>query len=470
MKSLRYLIILGGCLLAGVANAATSVSQFGITWTFSKDQVVGQYANGDYYVVGPVTIIGISPASTLVSGRTINGSQINPPSGPGMTQGYDSAMYSIYGPAFDAKLNVARPNGANLSAVNPLVVPVGSSLLSTISVPTASARPQLSDAAILTIVDKAPPSGSFRPSPYGTNKVHSWNVSQMDRTVFQSLAPVVGTPSLAANEKYFERPWLEYHTSWQTQYTTPVNNGPDYGQQVGQARADAMLLLHLNFTQAQKEKLLISLVQQGIDTYGAVAFSNGFWMDLGGNLLGRKSVVVLAGLVLNDPNIIAVGQRKVFSEDLQTFKIATSDVGRPLDHSDGRPREEYIASDVGLFEAGEQHTHAPNRDGRNWETMWYRDIIGSADVGQALAIRLMRGGVEAWSWEPFFGYADRYMLNPIAGSNPVRPFQASMWAAYRNSTPVPIPTPTPIPDSSVTITITVKGKFSETPTIQVTTP
>ena len=56
--------LLGG---AAVLSAATSVSQFGITWTFDGDYTVGQYANGDNYVVAPsgLTIVDISPASTF---------------------------------------------------------------------------------------------------------------------------------------------------------------------------------------------------------------------------------------------------------------------------------------------------------------------------------------------------------------------------------------------------------------------
>ena len=47
-------------LLTASAFGATSVSQFGITWTFSADCQTGQYANGDYWVVGPVNIITIT--------------------------------------------------------------------------------------------------------------------------------------------------------------------------------------------------------------------------------------------------------------------------------------------------------------------------------------------------------------------------------------------------------------------------
>ena len=39
----------------------SSVSQYGITWTFDQPVRVGHFVNGDFYVVGPVKIVGISP-------------------------------------------------------------------------------------------------------------------------------------------------------------------------------------------------------------------------------------------------------------------------------------------------------------------------------------------------------------------------------------------------------------------------
>src|SRR5579862_8364012 len=39
----------------------TSVSQYGITWTFDRPTPVGKFVNGDFYVVGPVKVVGINP-------------------------------------------------------------------------------------------------------------------------------------------------------------------------------------------------------------------------------------------------------------------------------------------------------------------------------------------------------------------------------------------------------------------------
>ena len=67
---------------------AMSVSQFGIKWGFDKVYPTGRFANGDYWVIGPVKIVGISPKSQEVDGRTKHGSMVNPTTEPRI-QGYD---------------------------------------------------------------------------------------------------------------------------------------------------------------------------------------------------------------------------------------------------------------------------------------------------------------------------------------------------------------------------------------------
>jgi hypothetical protein len=47
----------------------TQITQEGITWMFSQPQRVGRFVNGDYYVVGPVTVTNIQPVPTPTNGR-----------------------------------------------------------------------------------------------------------------------------------------------------------------------------------------------------------------------------------------------------------------------------------------------------------------------------------------------------------------------------------------------------------------
>src|SRR4030042_5485631 len=54
-------------------TSADTISQYGITWRFSNPVAYGKFVNGDYWIVGPVTVTSISPAPA--NGR--NGSTIN---------------------------------------------------------------------------------------------------------------------------------------------------------------------------------------------------------------------------------------------------------------------------------------------------------------------------------------------------------------------------------------------------------
>src|SRR4030043_156535 len=80
-SAIRFTVLLISVLtLPQILHAATSVSKDGIVWTFDKDYTVGQFANGDYWVVGPVKV-----TSTTATG----GSMVNPTPG---TQAYASSL------------------------------------------------------------------------------------------------------------------------------------------------------------------------------------------------------------------------------------------------------------------------------------------------------------------------------------------------------------------------------------------
>jgi PKD repeat protein len=410
--------------------AARDVSQFGITWKLVGGGQIGQYANGDNWVVGPVTVIQISPASTNNGGWINNGSQLNPVvSG---TQGYDNRMAYM---AYDEAKNAARPAGNDLSAGNPLVISSGS-LVSTISQSTISNRPQVQAAAILTVVSSAPAAGSFRPPPVGSDKTSYWNKADLDYSILKSLVPPAGAPVLSTVAAHFERPWIEQNGEWTARYIHPVDNQPDYGREIAHALAEGLLSLHMNYSNAQKETLYIRLVQYGIDVYGA-AKGGSVWRDLGGHNQGRKMPMIMAGLALNDSNILAyadASQHFIFQEDMQTWYVRQYDVGRVLYTGDGRPREQYIQTDVGIPEWGEQHTSQEQRDGRNWDA-YYRDNVYSGSMGHALAAHLTSGTVMLWNWPAFFDYMDRAFA--IEGTNAsdnamtIQSYVADMWNTYR---------------------------------------
>ena len=416
------------------AETTTAITQFGITWTFAQPTEHGRFANGDYWVIGPVQIVNINPPSANIGGRTKNGSMINP--GLGMTQGYDSAMYGSYGPAYNATMNVAL----GISPANPRTIQPGSSLISSISIDEAGFRPQLKTAAILTVLAQAPPAGSFRPPYFGSDKTIRYNLAQLNFHRLPKLAPVVGTPALTTVADRFERPWLEHVLGWTGRYCHPQDNMPDYGRDMALAIGNGVLSLLLDYPDQQKQTLLVRMVQYGIDLH-AISAGGGIWTDDGGHMHGRKLPILLAGLVLNDADMLAIGTTKPnsFQEDRQTWFVTQYDVGRPLYTADGRPREEYIQEDVGIPEWGEKHFQQPNRDGRNWDA-YYRRIVGHSILAHVLTANILNLR-QRWNWEPLFQYIDRYWLIEkdvySSGGGNITTFHKNMWIAYRTTVHAP---------------------------------
>ncbi|MBW8015845.1 MAG: hypothetical protein FVQ82_06630 [Planctomycetes bacterium] len=435
---------------------ATQVSQFGITWTFDGDYQTGQFANGDYWVVGPVTIISINPPSTG-GGRVMNGSMVNPSPSGGTMQGYDSSMYGGGGQYSDA-LNFAL----NVSSSNRLTLATGSSLVSSISFSAGGNLPQTRTSAILTVLSSAPPAGSFRP-PYCNNpKTIRFNKSQLDYSPLGNLTPVPGTPSLSTVERYFERPWIDHANGWLGRYMHPAENMPDYGREISLNAGSGSLMLQLNFSNADKETLMIRYVQLGIDLFGIVQDGGtGTWVCDGGHASGRKWPILFAGLVLGDGDMMNIGRAGVagygyghpdyvhFGEDDQTFYVSQSDV------SSGR----YSSSDIGLPEWGIRHVTHPDKDSKSWSADYRQCCTANSWAGAVLSARIM-GVRNLWNHDSIFDYQDRFMNIETGWQRQMSSFAANMWDAYRadyggiwpdTTPPEPDNTP-PLPPTSLTTT------------------
>ncbi len=436
-----------------VSYRARVLQQFAITWTFDTDYPVGQFANRDFWVVGPVKVIGIDPPSMLISGRIKNGSMVNPAPANG-NQGYDNTMpFNTY----DAALNVALDR----SAGNPLVLAANSSLVSTISADAAGNLPQLLRAVVLTVLTSPAAPGSFRPPYCGADKTIKFNKSTLNYSLLKSLPPVAGTPTLASVEDMFAAPWIDHQAGWVARYQHPSLNMPDYGREMYTNIGIGALVLHLNFTNAQKETLLVRYVQLGIDFYGVLTNGgSGHWTNDGGQAGGRKWPILFAGMVLNDTALKSIGAKSGdylyqngygpahnppdylhFGEDDQTFYVASLDVSLtngPTWSPDSRDavRIPYGTSDIGLPEWGIRHADFPEKSNKYLPTE-YRAVAGPPFHGTALAALLTPGGKSLWNHNAFFDYADRYMAFTAPGAEfagwwrSISPFTASMWDTYR---------------------------------------
>lgn len=453
------LLLLSGCgLLVGAAavpapELRSSITHNEITWAFAAEVASGVFVTGDPWVIGPVSVIGISntlhsPGYTPKPGQ--NGSMINPKGKGG--EGYDSGAAS-----YRAELNAGRPNGRELSPSNPLQLNAGESLVSMVSwlyrdkddrepgcprwYATGTPRPAVRSGAVLTCLADVPPTGSFRPAYCGDDKAVRFRFAALKADLLRTLPPVKPLPSLEQLEKRMSRTWFDEQPGWSGAVFHPSRNMPNYGRDMGHILNETALMLHLDFGQLPgkplKDRLLINLVQFGIDLTG-VADTGGSWPPDGGHALGRKWPILFAGVMLDDDHMKGVGQwQTMFQEDATTFYVSQREVditNSPVWKPDRRtPTVPYAKDDIGLPEWGIRHATEPNRDNGHWDAI-YRQINNGVFPGFVLAARLM-GQQEAWNHEALFDYADRVMAKDGGGSrgtNSLTPFCKAMWEAYGN--------------------------------------
>jgi len=234
-------------------TASTVTSNCGyITWTLDKEYPVGQFVNGDWYVVGPAKVIKIentlSDKSFLDIEFDHSGSMINPIVNGGQEQrqgeaprsynarvgahGYDERIEN-----YRPELNAAIPGDRPLSADNPLELTPDQSLISLVSwlwrsptdkepgcpgVPTTAGgitRPTIRAGAVFTCLKEAPPEGTFRPS-YAGDKKRLFNVSQLKRDRLLNLAPVAHVYAGTGNPDDVRR--SDRYPSWSKDKNTPL--------------------------------------------------------------------------------------------------------------------------------------------------------------------------------------------------------------------------------------------------------
>lgn len=418
------------------------ITRHEISWTITGTPTSGTFANGDPWVVGPVTITAISPLSVVglngVSGRISHGSMINPSyAGPqGFEGGYTLSTGAI---AFNSALNVGRPGGNALSAGNPLVVPAGSSLVSSRSRTSNTVRPYMQDMAVLTVLASAPPANAFRPSYIGTDKTIRWTTDDLDFTTLPSHTEPINAPNINDVAAMFER--LHFILGSETtgngwRKITPIYNHASYAAAYGRQMGLGLLSTLVNnplFPGTARWNLIVRLVQIGIDEFAGMEAGR-VWFDLGGLNTGHKGSMIAAAVFLNDPDIKARCNEAVYphsAEYRHTWRVTQEDVGRQVNE----PTGSYIQADadfvnpdgtVGLYEWGEQHTKQRIKDSRYWTYteldassggVLYRRSHIDTFLSHTLFARRV-GARNIWNNPVVFGYADRVW--EVEGGDPTQ--------------------------------------------------
>lgn len=279
----------------------SSVSQYGITWSFDGEQPVGRFANGDWWVVGPVTLTGITPASTADE----HGEYVNPEKGD---------------VNFDACL------GSPVHRLSfPLEVEPGSSIVKGASLPAPcydddndpdrEHRGELRTAAVLTVVDEPPPDNGatvFRPPYFGDDKPY-YSTNALRTDLLPSLAPPddVNVGPLDEVAETFARVQLDHSGGNEdNRRLHPFENLKDYGAWYAQDTNHAALRLMLDDPIADKEQALVNYVQAGIDLLAVFEHDSGICSDAddhscAGHGPGRTIVMAFAATMLDSPELQA---------------------------------------------------------------------------------------------------------------------------------------------------------------------
>jgi hypothetical protein len=262
----------------------------------------------------------------------------------------------------------------------------------------------LKSAAVLTCLSGPASVDAFRPSYCDTtNRIY--RASDLRRELLPKLKRVSSTPELSTWERIFERPWIDHTKGWGNRQTHPTDNMPEYSRELSRAVSIVSLMLICDFTEQQKENLLLHFVQYGIDLWG-VAQAGGGWEAQGGYGNGRKWPIIFAGMLLQDekmqnPNKSIPGVR--FGEDEQT-KYGNSWTGAKVIFAGHTPVGG--TGDRGAYE------HLPPAQ---WPgphkamSEAYRRVSTSVCwVGQALTARIMHAQ-KLWNHDAYFDYIDRWM-------------------------------------------------------------
>lgn len=401
-----------------------SVSQYGVTWTFDKEYPCGQFATGDWWCVGPVTVQSVSPAPT----GERNGSMINPVG----DQAYDARAG-----AYDGTKGVAFP--LTLDGIQSLVSSIShpdtpectqGSADGWLTYDGGCQRGPISTQAVLTVVPEPQELGTFRPPYAGDSAKPLHRPSSVCWGMLPKLPVPSSAPSADVVLRHVERPWIDHLQSWTMQHGCATNNMYCYGRDIG--NIVAIISQYVLLDTPEQAQLATRFIQLGIDNYGVLQAGGG-WGGDGGHFNGRKWPIVFAGAMLNESGMKSPGL-DIGNEDRMTYVGANGKAlwGRACDAC-------YFPNGCaysGTCTNGAKDCHDP--EGLVDGCADYRNCCTSVTwVGTSLAAQMMGLKID-WGHDPFFDYVDRWMDGDVPGGGATSSaFVTEMWTTYRNDLPTP---------------------------------
>jgi len=377
-------ILIGTAQLS--ADTASSVSQYGITWNFNRAYEVGNFANGDYWVVGPVTITSITPAAT----STRNGWEVNPTAIG--DQGFDERANN-----FNAGLMPSLPYNAS----------GGESIVKSISTGAGSSSPYLQTVAILTVLSSIPPGNGanlFRPGYCGSNKTFYYTTNLATGNLLSIETTDTGETFSYLNNR-FKMPQIEIGEGSTNRRLRPVDNmANNYAPYSAGELNKAIAKLNGADSVNAKMETLIYVVQAGIDRYNAV-LTGQTWPGGGGHQPGHKLSVAFAAYMLNVQGMKNAVSNTFWWENRlirDALWGAESDEISYWDYVSDPPSSNREFADPYRYIDG----------GNNLSRLFngYQRVTGNNTKGAACWLRYMPGMKEFWSdAHGFIAYAERWV-------------------------------------------------------------
>lgn len=408
----KIILLLLLLVQSAISQTTTTITQFGITWNFSEAREFGQFANGDYWVQGPVTITSMLPAWDDATGR--NGWMVNPVAGAA------SNGYSVGTPFYSA---AARPALPLTLTSGSLIKTIGKANIVLSSVKTA---------AVLTVLESIPPgrgAGYFRPPYNGTAKPLNL-VSSLRSDILPSYAVPAGAPTLEAIRLNFSNCLRLEHLS-RSRSIRPtdafVGNADGYQPQNTPMMNEAMLRLMGNESFETKLPALIMFTQAALDK--AYAVQQGFRSSAGdGHDPNHRIMAAWGATMLNLTDILTVMSTATgFHEDTYLYEGNNSVVlwGEPP------ARGELSYWDYIMGNGGSRSTKDPYMfvDGGKAVTLGYSEyqlIVSQSLKGSAIIGRLfptLQNCFPAVRWSNLNNYAERWVnVGSWLSPDPVAPY------------------------------------------------
>ncbi len=208
----------------------------------------------------------------------------------------------------------------------------------------------------------------------------------------------------------------EVRSGWGTETITPAFQHPGYGSYLSSCVSLGLTVLCSTIPITAKRKLAERMVQWGLDLAGAFADERVNTSN-GGHMQGRKALIILAGYLLNIPQMMYPDAINPDFQETQGYE--TKDRGwwwggtwRHVWHPFDRGNGDFVASHPATWSHDATMPNGNVSRGERFRLSYMNQVIGS-QVGTALAMRLM--GMQRQMGTAFIGAVGQWMEGPPAG-------------------------------------------------------